>query len=337
MNKLLPKLRVSIIDRCQLKCVFCGGNDNKMENFQPEYMDTLLSTEKLLKIIKQYVCSGGKYVQFTGGEPLLRKDLEYIVSKTYEFGGIPEINTNGLLLTYEKALKLKEAGINIIKVSIPSFDRETYKKLTRVDALDKVLNNISNALKVVDIRINMVATRESMKNIDKAIETCRSLKVKQLLLLELLYYPHVENEKKVFEDKYVDIRREYGEHIEKITGTPFKPFSFNNRFENTLSVSKSLDNKFEIYVKQANPVLRVNKCYECSHFCQEGIYELRLSTGGYLSFCNICNDFGIDISKINNDEEILSIFTNYKEILAPATESKFDEFISCHKLCINNK
>lgn len=335
MEGMLPKLRVSIIDKCQLKCSFCGGTENKMENFQPEHMySKMLSTDRMLTIIKHYIDNGGTYVQFTGGEPLLRKDLEYIVEQTYKFGGIPEINTNGVALTREKALKLKEAGINIIKVSIPSFNAETYKKITGVDALDKVLKNIVNVLDIVDIRVNMVATRDSMKTIDKAINICRSLKIRELLILELLYYPHVVYGKKLFEEQYVDVMKEYGPAIEKINEATLEPFVFNNRFENTLHVCKSEKNKFAIYIKQANPVLRINECYKCPNFCQEGIYELRLSTGGYLSFCNISNGFGIDVSNVD-DDKISSIFADYKHTLAPARPSEFSEFVNKHEFHIN--
>ena len=99
----LPKLRLTIINRCQLKCVFCGGNDYSMENFQPKDLDShFISKDDILYFIERYLAKGGKQIQFTGGEPLLRGDITDIIRRIRELGGIPEINTNGVALTKGK-------------------------------------------------------------------------------------------------------------------------------------------------------------------------------------------------------------------------------------------
>lgn len=329
--KQLPKIRVSVIDKCQLHCDFCGGESNKMENFQPDYFKEILPTEQLLKIIKSYINNGGKYVQFTGGEPLLRKDLSLIVSKTFEYGGVPEINTNGIALTPKKAKELKDLGINVIKVSIPSFDQSEYKEITGADALFKVLNNIKNAKDIVNIRVNMVATKKSMSKIDLAIDTCLEYGIKQLLLLELLFYPHVDGGINFFEESYVDVMRDFDEYFLKKCGSNFKSFKTDNKFESSLYVSESKLNDLHVYLKKSDPVWRLDACKKCKGFCQEGVYELRLSTGGYLNFCNIVSEFGEDISKMN-EEEIDTRFKNLLDLLSNTYQERETVFMQHYNL-----
>src|SRR5271166_2589150 len=107
---MLPKLRVSVAERCFYRCVFCGGDGQSMENFQPPAMGGALSTDRLLTLLGQFVANGGSVVQFTGGEPLLRADLDALVGGTRRLGGVPEINTNGVLLSEARARALRDQG-----------------------------------------------------------------------------------------------------------------------------------------------------------------------------------------------------------------------------------
>lgn len=328
----LPKLRVSIINKCQLKCSFCGGNDTHMENFQPDDMGELIEYEQLLKIIKIYIDSGGKYVQFTGGEPLLYPKIDVLVNDVFNMNGIPEINTNGIALTVNMAKKLKDSGLNVIKISIPSFKKERYKETTGIDGLNRVLENVRKAKEYLKIRINTVAMKSHMDEIELAIDTCQSLGIKQLLFLELLYYYDIkEDSKRFFKSEYVDIYNEMGSIIEKKLDAPIKKFDFYNEFENNLLFCKSKINGFEVFIKQAQTTLRTLSCNKCKHFCQEGIYELRLSTGGYLSFCNVVNDNGKDLSKAS-EAEINDLFRQYLEIFNDGFVTDFTEFKLRHSI-----
>lgn len=326
----LPKIRVSISEKCQLKCSFCGGEDSTMENFQPEELDRMMPKEKLLILLKKYIQAGGQYVQFTGGEPLLCKDIYDIVRDVKEMGGIPEINTNGISLTKEKAKKLADNGLNVLKVSIPSFRDDVYKKLTGVDCLQKVLRNIKEIKDIIPVRINMVAMKHVLDEYSLAIDTCRDLGVKQLLFLELLYYPHIPESKDFFTGSFVDIAKDLKPKIEEKIKGIFEEFDLFKDYKNKLYSCKSSIDGFEVYYKLADPVLRVAECYKCPHFCQEGIYELRLSTGGYLSFCNICNQFGHDLSKSDDLSRVDAIFAEYKKMFAGAETSTFADFLKAH-------
>lgn len=329
----LPKLRVSIIDKCQLKCVFCGGNDTHMENFQPIYMNKdKISYDQLIKIIKIYLKVGGKYVQFTGGEPLLYNRILDLTKEIVKLGGLPEINTNGIALTETVARKLSESGLHVIKISIPSFNKEKYKETTGVDCLEHVLNNIKTARQYLNVRINTVALQSHKDEIELAINTCRKLNVNQLLFLELLYYYDIKDDSKIFfKNEYVNILKEFAPIIEEKIHGKFKQFDFYTEYENSLHRCVSSVDGFEVYIKQANKTLRTRQCDTCSHFCQEGIYELRLSTGGYLSFCNVTNAYGFDVSQ-SNEQEIEHILKGYLNTFSNGYIDQFETFLEKHSL-----
>ena len=328
----LPKLRVSVSNQCQLRCSFCGGEKLKMENFQPAYMSEMISTEELIFIIHKYIEATGLYVQFTGGEPLLNRDIVKLVRKTSEAGGFPEINTNGFSLNPEIATQLQESGLNVFKVSIPSFDPNLYKQITGVDGLSRVFKNIRDVKDIINIRINTVAMKHTLTETDLMIDTCREIGVKQLLLLELLYYPHLSGAKEFFREQYVDIKKVLRQLIERKLMTKFEEFQFFTEFKNPLFLARSSVDSFEVYFKQANPVLRLSDCYNCQHFCQEGIYELRLSTGGYLNFCNIPTKFGVDLSIQEILDNIERTYEEYRQLFSNGKDSYFEEFLEFHQI-----
>jgi cyclic pyranopterin phosphate synthase len=332
--KPLPKLRLTISDKCQLKCVFCGGDDYDMENFQPKTMCGKLDTIALSKFIRLYVKHGGVQVQFTGGEPLVRKEICELIKIVVDNGGIPEINTNGIGLSERKAKELKEAGLDTIKVSMPTFDREEFKLITRVDALPKVFRNIKSALDILNVRITMVPLKKSLGTFFDSLDLCRNkLGVKQVTLLELLYYPNISSEsKRFFANQHVDLLSELAPRIEEYLGTKFKQYCYLTQIENSLYYIDSPHDHFKVFIKQANQTLRAPECYKCNHFCQEGLYEMRLSTGGWLSMCNIPNELGVDITKQANEQKIINQFTKFKKMFSNTKVSSFKEFAEHHDL-----
>jgi molybdenum cofactor biosynthesis enzyme MoaA len=330
----MPKLRMTIAQICQLKCVFCGGDDTKMENFQPEHMYGLPMLPLPLQkhAIACYVQAGGEYVQFTGGEPLLNPDLPELVRYTREVGGIPEVSTNGVSLTPRRAALLRDAGIGVVKVSLPSFHAEEFSRITRVDAYDKLIRNIQASKEIVHIRVTTVAMQHTTHEIEHMIDACREMGIKQLLLLELVYYPHLPTGKVDFEQSWIDIKRELGPLVEAKLGGRFVAAPFQPEFKNQLYVCISPQDGFEVYFKQANTVLRVEGCSSCAHFCQEGGYQLRLSTAGYLSFCNTPTRYGIDLSQPENMARLPQVFQGYSEVLSRGYSSPFQEFLSHHDI-----
>lgn len=149
-------LRVSLTDRCNLRCRYCMPEEGINPKLDHEDIITL---EETYELIKSFVNLGIDKIRFTGGEPLVRKgvlDLTYKVSK---LEGIKDIamTTNGLLLK-DMAKSLKEAGLNRVNISLDTLDEYKYYNITRGGKLSRVLEGIEEALKVGlwPIKINTV-------------------------------------------------------------------------------------------------------------------------------------------------------------------------------------
>lgn len=311
----LPKLRVAITNKCQLRCSFCGGADYAMENFQPARLrDNPLSRARLLSIIAAYVEAGGKYVQFTGGEPLIARDIANVVRSVRSVGGIPEINSNGVALTPQKAAELADAGLGTLKVSIPSFVPNTYARVTGRDWLGRVLRNIDHATETLTIRINTVALRSQLSEIPAAIRTCREHGIHQLLYLELLHYYDESTASGDFYSREHVARGDLQALIGRELGGRFDSYGFYPEYENPLEFCESPTDGFQAFTKYATTSVRLSACGSCPVYCQEGVYELRLSTGGYLTVCNTVNSLGRDLSSVS-DDFLLAVFNRYLRLL----------------------
>lgn len=151
-------LRVSVTDRCNLRCTYC---------MPPEGLDwipgdELLSAAELVRIVRLAVDQGVQEVRFTGGEPLVRPDLEEIIAGVASLPDPPSLSltTNGIGLT-TRAQTLKDAGLARINVSLDTLDAGRFRTLTRRDRLDDVLAGIVAARDagLSPVKINTVLMR----------------------------------------------------------------------------------------------------------------------------------------------------------------------------------
>jgi len=142
-GRVATDLRVSLTDRCNLRCSYC---------MPPEGLDWLptpevLTSEEIARLVRIGVESLGiREVRFTGGEPLLRRDLAAIIAATAGLSPRPEISltTNGIGLD-RRALALREAGLDRINVSLDTLRPEVFRKLTHRDRLPDVLAGLAAA------------------------------------------------------------------------------------------------------------------------------------------------------------------------------------------------
>ena len=146
LGRELRDLRISITDRCNFRCAFCMPEGQDYEFFRRE---EILSFEEITKFVKAIIPLGIKKVRLTGGEPLLRRDLERLIKMLSE---LPmedlSLTTNGFLLK-EKAKALKHAGLKRITVSLPSLRDEVFSKLVgREVKVSHILEGIEEALRV---------------------------------------------------------------------------------------------------------------------------------------------------------------------------------------------
>ena len=149
-------LRISITDRCNLRCRYCmpeGGIP-----LIPH--EEILTYEEILRLVRVFATEGISKVRLTGGEPLVRKGIVNFVSRLSQIEEIKDLSltTNGILLK-EFAQDLKNAGLKRINVSLDSLRKERFYHITRRDDFEKVWAGIEEALKVglSPIKVNMVA------------------------------------------------------------------------------------------------------------------------------------------------------------------------------------
>ncbi|TJX15405.1 GTP 3',8-cyclase MoaA [Tissierella creatinini] len=148
-------LRVSLTDRCNLRCEYCmpGKGVDKLEH------GDIMTLEDTYEVIKVFVDLGIDKIRFTGGEPLVRLGIVDLISKVSKLEGVREIamTTNGILLE-KYAKSLKEAGLTRVNISLDTLNKERYRDITRGGDLDKVLNGIKAAKEVglTPLKINTV-------------------------------------------------------------------------------------------------------------------------------------------------------------------------------------
>ena len=152
-------LRISLTDKCNLRCTYCMP----AEGMQWMPQSALLSPEEIVRLVTIGVRDlGVRELRLTGGEPLIRRDLEDIIGLVHaRHPALPvSITTNGIGLA-ERAAGLAAAGLRRINVSLDTIDAETYRQLARRDRLQQVLDGISAAVAagLTPVKINAVLMR----------------------------------------------------------------------------------------------------------------------------------------------------------------------------------
>ncbi len=157
-GRVVRKLRISVTDRCNFRCSFCMPET-------PAWIpnDSILSFDEITRFVR--VCStkfGVDRVRLSGGEPLVRKDIEKLVAQIAFTPGIKHtcMTTNGTYLA-EKARSLKNAGLQSVTISLHSLRPERFEKVTRVNGHAKVLEGIRAAKSAgfVNVKLNSVIVR----------------------------------------------------------------------------------------------------------------------------------------------------------------------------------
>ncbi|MES2901373.1 MAG: GTP 3',8-cyclase MoaA [Pseudomonadota bacterium] len=164
LGRPLHDLRISVTDRCNFRCVYCMPKEVFDKDYAYLPHSSLLSFEEITRLATIFIAHGVEKIRLTGGEPLLRKNLERLVGMLAELrtpsGNALDLTltTNGSLLA-KKAQSLKDAGLNRVTVSLDSLDDATFKRMNDVDfAVADVLAGIEAAHRagLGPIKINMV-------------------------------------------------------------------------------------------------------------------------------------------------------------------------------------
>ena len=159
-GRTIRDLRVSLTDRCNFRCFYC------LPHGEPPIApkEQMLTYEEIERSCEIFVSLGIEKIRLTGGEPMLRRDIETIIEKLSKFrnAGLLDLalTTNGYFLP-ERAQSLKDAGLDRVTISLDSLKRDVFKRMTGVDVLDKVLAGIKAAKNagLEPIKINAVIVR----------------------------------------------------------------------------------------------------------------------------------------------------------------------------------
>jgi cyclic pyranopterin phosphate synthase len=194
-GRTVDYLRVSVTDRCDLRCVYCMA---ERQTFLPK--SQVLTIEELDRLCSAFVALGTRKLRLTGGEPLVRKGFMQLVedlSRHLRSGALQELTltTNGTRLT-EFAAELARLGVKRLNVSLDSLDAATFRRVTRGGDLDKVLAGIDAAKAAgLKVKINTVALKhDNASDLPKMIEWAHGQGL-DLTLIETMPLGEIEEDR----------------------------------------------------------------------------------------------------------------------------------------------
>ncbi len=163
LKRPLRDLRISVTDRCNFRCTYCMPKEVFGRDFRFQPPAQLLTFEEITRLARIFVDNGVEKLRITGGEPLIRRDVEKLVEMLAGLDGLKDLTltTNGSLLV-KKAQALKDAGLQRITVSLDSLDDAVFRAMNDVDfPVERVLEGMDAAREagLWPIKINMVVKR----------------------------------------------------------------------------------------------------------------------------------------------------------------------------------
>ena len=291
-NRIINYLRISITDRCNLRCAYCMPESGI--NFLPH--TEILSFEEILHIVRLSVQVGIRKIRLTGGEPLVRKGFIDFLNRLGKLDGLHEITltTNAILLK-KYASDIKAAGVHRINISLDSLKPERFHQITGSDAFQQVWEGIQEAerLGFDPIKLNVVAIKGV--NDDEILDFARLTLEKPYHIRFIEHMPigrtnSWDSEKFISSDEIHDRVKSLG---------TLKPIERRNNLDGPAQRFIFEHGKGEIGLISALS----------NHFCDQ-CNRLRMTADGHLRSC-LFSDEEIDIKsplrKGKNDEDILNL------------------------------
>lgn len=286
-KRKIDYIRISITDRCNLRCVYCmpaeGINLIKHEE--------ILSYEEIIRLCSLFSKIGISKVKITGGEPLVRKDVTKLIKSIKEIDGIDNVTmtTNGILLE-DMVHDIVKAGLDAVNISIDTLNDHTYRELTRIGDVDKVVRGIKKCLEYKDLKVKINCVPIKGRNEDEIIDLINLCKDNDISIrfIEMMPIGLGKNMQGLNDEAVMSL-------IEKNIGrlTPY-----NGNLGNGPSNYYSLEG----YKGKIGFISAVNH-----KFC-ETCNRVRLTCEGFLKAC-LQYDIGTDLRRMlrngSSDEEIL--------------------------------
>jgi cyclic pyranopterin phosphate synthase len=203
-GRVMRDLRVSVTDRCNFRCMYCLPETEAAENFYRERWATavnpapiarqwqpkqnILTFEEIERVVRLAAALGIEKVRITGGEPLLRHDVEKLIGRLAEIDGIVDLamTTNGFLFR-QRARALREAGLRRVSFSCDSLERENFRRITGRDGLEELLTavRLAQELGFSPVKVNAVVIRGIN---DQEIEALAEFAVRESLVLRFIEF-----------------------------------------------------------------------------------------------------------------------------------------------------
>jgi cyclic pyranopterin phosphate synthase len=184
-GRVHESLRVSVTDACNIRCRYCMPET--VASFLPQHR--LLSFDSIARVVSVLARSGIRKVRLTGGEPLMRPNLERLVDKLAKIQGLAQIamTTNAMLLS-DRVSALESAGLTHINISLDTLREAAFKRISRRDGLDAVLRGIESAVatKLV-VRLNALLMRDI--NLQDCIPLVEFARTKNLFIRFIEFMP----------------------------------------------------------------------------------------------------------------------------------------------------
>ena len=189
-SRTISYLRLSLTDRCNLRCLYCMTEGQAHDSFIPLKHSDLFSYEELIRVVRLAVELGINKVRLTGGEPLTRRNVMYLVRQLAGIEGLHDIRitTNGVLLA-KYADELYEAGVRKVNVSLDTLKRERFKIISGRDYFNEVWQGIEKVLAMgfSPVKLNMVVMRGI--NDDELLDFARLSMEKELHVRFIEFMP----------------------------------------------------------------------------------------------------------------------------------------------------
>lgn len=295
-SRNIDYIRISVTDRCNLRCIYCMPKEGV--SFLPH--KEILSYEEIIRVCKEGARLGIHKIKITGGEPLLRKDIEYLIRELVSLEGIEDLTmtTNGILLK-EKAFELKKAGVSSVNVSLDSIKRDRFERITRSDCFLEVMEGINTALaEGLRVKVNCAV----MEDLDKEeiLSFARFSRESQIPVRFIEMMPIGQGKRyklmgnddlaKILSDSYGDLKK-----IRRTVGNGPAVYYTWEDGKGTIGFISAVNHKF---------------CRNCN--------RIRLTSDGFLKLC-LDSAYGVDLKTplrqgISDDElyELLKMWIKKK-------------------------
>lgn len=300
-NRKIDYARISVTDRCNLKCTYCMPNGNDIYTS----CNDNLSDEDILSICKGLSKLGIKKIKITGGEPLIRKNIIGLIKNIKSIDGIDEVTltTNGILLDkYLEELKLID--IDGINVSIDAVDKNLFEEITGFDKANQVIKAVEKAYEmgIKNIKLNCVLLKEI--NEDEYIKLIEVIKDKDICVKFIEMMPiglgkeykrlEIDEVKKALEEKLGELKLEKV----KLGNGPAEYYSIDN-IKCRIGFIGALSHKF---------------CKTCN--------RIRITSSGFLKTCLHFNS-GVDLRPYIDNGQLYKTLED--SILKKEESHKFEE------------